>query len=310
MEWIVTTGRTVDEAKEAALDQLGVAEEDVEYEVEQQAQTGLFGRLRSEARVRARVRPMQPRPKIDRRPERRRGKGKEGGGRSGGQRGKGRSEPDSKGSRSGSPPSSSGTRKSGGAPEKAKSTESTDDDAHKTPRPEKNAASTATKGGPVEGTTIPLDGHAELMRVWVEGLVEAFDLDDAEVGIRVDDDEHAEVVVDGSDIGLLIGNKGATLQAVQTLARSVAQRQADGSLEGRVGVDIGGYRQRRREALERFAREVASTVVEAGESQRLEPMGSADRKVVHDALTDTEGVQTRSVGEEPNRCVVIEPADG
>lgn len=161
----------------------------------------------------------------------------------------------------------------------------------------------------MEGTTIPLDGHAELMRVWVEGLVEAFGLDDAEVGVRVDDEEHAEVVVDGADLGLLIGTKGATLQAVQMLARSVAQRQAEGPLEGRVGVDVGGYRQRRREALERFAREVADKVADSGESRRLEPMGSADRKIVHDALTAMAAVQTRSVGEEPNRCVVIEPSD-
>ena len=72
MEWVVTTGRTVEEAKEAALDQLGVDEQDAEMEVVQEPQKGLFGRLRAEAQVRARVRPTAPRPKVDRR-ERRRG---------------------------------------------------------------------------------------------------------------------------------------------------------------------------------------------------------------------------------------------
>jgi spoIIIJ-associated protein len=72
MEWVETTGRTVEDAKEAALDELGVDEADAEFEVVAEAQTGLFGRLRSEARVRARVRPTAPRSKDDRRDRRER----------------------------------------------------------------------------------------------------------------------------------------------------------------------------------------------------------------------------------------------
>src|SRR5437588_5869993 len=72
MEWVETTGRTVAEAKDAALDQLGVDEHDAEFEVLEEPKSGLFGRLRSEARVRARVVPTEPRPKVERR-ERRRG---------------------------------------------------------------------------------------------------------------------------------------------------------------------------------------------------------------------------------------------
>ena len=71
MEWVETTGRTVDEAKDAALDQLGVDEQDAEFEVLEDAKSGLFGRLRQEARVRARVRPTTPRPKVDRRDRKR-----------------------------------------------------------------------------------------------------------------------------------------------------------------------------------------------------------------------------------------------
>ena len=72
MEWVETTGRTVDDAKEAALDQLGVDERDAEFEVVEEPRTGLFGRMRGEARVRARVRPVVPRPKVERRDRRRR----------------------------------------------------------------------------------------------------------------------------------------------------------------------------------------------------------------------------------------------
>src|SRR5712692_3901209 len=71
MEWVEVTGRTLEEAKEAALDQLGVDEQDAEFEVLEAPKSGLFGRLRSEARVRARVVPTAPRPKVDRRERRR-----------------------------------------------------------------------------------------------------------------------------------------------------------------------------------------------------------------------------------------------
>ena len=70
MEWVETTGRTVEEAKEAALDQLGVDEQDAEFEIVEEPRFGLFGRLRSEARVRARVRPTKPRAKEERRDRR------------------------------------------------------------------------------------------------------------------------------------------------------------------------------------------------------------------------------------------------
>src|SRR4051795_13033951 len=85
MEWVETTGRTVEEAKDAALDQLGVDEHDAEFEIVEEPKVGLFGRLRNEARVRARVRPTTPRPKDDRRNRRRRD-GKRGAGSGGGGR--------------------------------------------------------------------------------------------------------------------------------------------------------------------------------------------------------------------------------
>ena len=71
MEWVETTGRTTDEAKDHALDQLGVDESDAEFEILEEPRPGLFGRIRGEARVRARVRPTAPRPKAERRDRRR-----------------------------------------------------------------------------------------------------------------------------------------------------------------------------------------------------------------------------------------------
>src|ERR671928_1264797 len=87
MEWVEVTGRTIEEAKDAALDQLGVDEAEAEFEILEEPKAGLFGRLRSEARVRARVMPTAPRPKADRRERRRPRKGRtgsDGGGGDGG----------------------------------------------------------------------------------------------------------------------------------------------------------------------------------------------------------------------------------
>ena len=71
MQWVETTGRTIEEAKNTALDQLGVADTDAEFEILEEPKAGLFGRTRGEARVRARVRPRSPRPKVERRDRRR-----------------------------------------------------------------------------------------------------------------------------------------------------------------------------------------------------------------------------------------------
>jgi spoIIIJ-associated protein len=155
---------------------------------------------------------------------------------------------------------------------------------------------------------VSLEEQGEIVQDFLDGLVEAFDLD-GEVRSEEVDEEMLEVQVVGDDLGLLIGPKGATLAAVQELARTVVQRKAEGSPRGRFRIDVGGYRQRRREALERFAQNVAQEVKDSGVQKALEPMNSADRKVVHDTVNEIGGVATTSEGEDPRRRVVILPAD-
>jgi spoIIIJ-associated protein len=116
-----------------------------------------------------------------------------------------------------------------------------------------------------------------------------------------------DVRVDGEDLGLLIGPGGRTLMAVQDLARVAAQRRL-GDHDTRLRIDVAGYRERRRTALEKFAVAVAHEVRETGRTKALEPMASADRKVVHDSIHEIEGVASHSDGEEPRRRVVITPA--
>ncbi len=152
-----------------------------------------------------------------------------------------------------------------------------------------------------------VEEQAALVHDFLEGLLDAFALDGDVIDERLDEDT-IEVRVQGDDLGLLIGPKGQTLQAVQDLSRTFVQRRATGTHHGRVRIDIGSYRQRRREALERFSREVAEGVVTSGTSKALEPMNPADRKVVHDTVNGIDGVVTASEGIEPRRWVVILPA--
>ena len=287
MQWVDTTGRTVEEALDAALDRLGVGEDDAEWLVLEEPRPGLFGRLRGEARLRVRVRPTTPRPKVDRR-DRRRRSGRDGAGSPTGQ---------AAGAENGDAVNGGGSngRTSSGERSKSKSQPAP---AEKRPSREERPVSDPAQ----------LEREREIATEFVDGLVAAFGLD-GEVSTVVDDDE-IEVAVAGDDLGLLIGPRGQTLAAVQELTRTVVHR-AMPDRSGWLRVDVSGYRQRRKEALERFTIQVAGEVVASGERRMLEPMGAADRKIVHDAAQNVEGVVTLSEGEEPHRRVVIAraPAD-
>lgn len=147
----------------------------------------------------------------------------------------------------------------------------------------------------------------EEARRFMVGLLDAFGADGAVDVVRDGDD--LEVRVAGDNLGLLVGPRGTTLQAVQDLARVAAQRRL-GDHDTRLRVDVGGYRERRREALGRFAVQMADEVRASGVARVLEPMSSADRKIIHDTLSGVEGIETRSEGDDPQRRVVIEPASG
>lgn len=135
---------------------------------------------------------------------------------------------------------------------------------------------------------------------FLEGLLEAMGLrGEVEVEI-VGQDIRARMA--GDDLGPLIGRHGRTLEAVQELLRASVQHQAAGRV--RVILDIEGYRERRREAVEEMAQEMAERALREGEV-RLEPMPAFERKVVHDAVATIEGVSSLSEGEEPRRYVVI-----
>ncbi len=153
--------------------------------------------------------------------------------------------------------------------------------------------------------TLTLEQQGDVGQEFLSGLIDAFQLS-AAVAARQVDDETVEVYATGSDLGLLVGPRGATLAAVQDLTRTFVQRHSVNRTD-RILVDVGGYREKRSAALRRFTDGVAAEVKESGEERVLEPMSPADRKVVHDAANEIEGIGTRSEGEEPNRFIVIEP---
>lgn len=265
MEWIETTAPTVEEAKEIALDQLGVDEDDIEFEVLEEPKAGMFGRTKGEARIRARVRPMTPRAKNER-----------------DRRGRGSREAGSGGAK--------GDRSGGRGRERSRA------ENPKRERPERSEPKEKVDVDPAVVTQSAVD--------FLTGLTQAFGAS-ARITTSREDDE-IEVRIDGDDLGLMVGPGGATLTAIQDITRVASQRRL-GDQDTRLRIDIGGYRERRREALGRFAMKVALEVKETGSARMLEPMTSADRKIVHDALVDVEGISTRSEGEDPRRRVVVEP---
>jgi spoIIIJ-associated protein len=116
-------------------------------------------------------------------------------------------------------------------------------------------------------------------------------------------EQHINVNITGEDSGLLIGYRGDVLNSLQTILSSIANKNTDSKI--RVILDIENYRNKRQETLENLAIKIAKTVSRTGKSITLEPMGAYERKIIHTKLQDSKYVTTHSIGEEPNRKVVI-----
>ena len=321
MDWVEASGKSLAEAKETVLDMLGVAEDDAEFVILSEPKAGLFGRLRGEARVQARVRPVAPPPKRTRRP--RPDKKREGGNRS---------RPKSSGTKEGS----SGGRGRQGSEATASSDDRGSNDESKNrdggsgadgetansgrsrsrgprqsggnqSRQQEKKASGRSSGDSEDNMeeSLTLEQQGVAAQEFLAGLIREFGLD-ATVEYSEVDEETVQVAAVGDDLGLLVGPRGATLAAVQDLTRTFVQRQSENRTD-RILVDVGGYREKRNAALRRFAEGIVAEVKGSGEERALEPMSPADRKVIHDTVNEIDGVETRSDGMEPSRYVVISP---
>jgi len=156
---------------------------------------------------------------------------------------------------------------------------------------------------------ISLAEQGSIAKEFLEGLLASMNIQ-AEITVKELDEETVELSVNASpptELGVLVGPRGTTLQALQEVTRTVVQAKSP-SRTDRILVDVAQYRERRVAALGRFAEQVATEVVATGEERALEPMSAADRKAVHDALSENADVVTRSEGDDPRRFVVVAPS--
>lgn len=143
-------------------------------------------------------------------------------------------------------------------------------------------------------------------KFFVTELVHKMGLTDAEV-VAKNGGEVVEVEVSGPKMGLLIGKRGDTLDAVQYLALLYVNKEKNSYIK--VKVDTENYRAKREETLTRLARGLERRVIREGKAVHLEPMPPNERRIIHASLQNSSRVKTYSVGEEPNRKVVVAPSD-
>jgi spoIIIJ-associated protein len=286
MKWVEVQGKTVDVAVEVAIAELELeSRDDAQVEIIQEPKPGFLGMGGREAIVKVTRAPKQRR-------RRRRGRGKGNGDsrpQDGGSDSQSRSSK-SQGKQSNQKPSNQKSKQGQGRAERGqeKKVSETQPESQKQTRDDRPEQA-------------PIEEQAEVAASFIRGLLDAFGLE-GEVTTRIDD-RVLYLDVSGEQTEALVGPKGSVMYSVLELSRTVVQRKTYGA--PRMRIDIAGYAERRREALKIYAGKLASQVLEDEEEVMLEPMNAADRKVVHDAIAEIEGVRSYSEGEDPRRAVVV-----
>ena len=301
MEWVEASGSSVALAVEAALTELGLDSADqAEIEVLQQPKPGFLGIGKQDAVVK--VMPKQ-RDKGGRRRRRKRGassatdRGRSAGrDRAGDGARKGGARSQQTGARGGA-----GGRRTGETRDRA-SSEQGEGDRRVQDEERTEEAAMEPDTPQIE---VGITEQAEVAEAFLRGLLDAFGLE-GEVTSRIDDGT-LYLDVSGEQTEALVGSKGAVMQAVLEVTRTVVQRKTFGA--PRMRLDIAGYAERRRQALTIYTQKLADRVLAERGEVMLEPMNAADRKVVHDTVAEIEGVRSFSEGEDPERAVVIAPAE-
>ena len=265
MSYIDVTGKTEDEAIRKALEQLHMDRDDVSVEILERAKSGFLGIGSSPARVR--VTYGQEEPEAPAAPV----------------------QPEKKPEPRPQPipqpkPEQPKTRK----PEPPKA-------PVKAPEPPAQAPAAAPE------QSVP-DDNARRITEFLTGLLEHMD-SPAQVQVTETEKGRYSVVLEGQKLGQLIGRRGETLDAIQQLTNYAVNSGREKRI--RVHVDAENYRAKREQSLESLARKVAAKVTRYRRSVTLEPMNAYERHVIHAALQDVPGVNTYSIGSEPNRRVVV-----
>ena len=268
---IVTTGKTIDEAIENALNQLGLDRDNVSVQVLAQAKSGFLGIGATPAKVEVTYEAPDPAPKVA---------------LSSASRSKPKAKP---------------------APKEEKKEEPKVEAPKPAPKKEqpkeRKPKAEAPKAAPKEYTPAAPGSVEERIEVFLKGLLEHMGSNAVPHAWKEEENTYM-VELTGEDLGYLIGRRGDTLDALQHLANYTVNRGIEGHI--RINVDAECYRQKREDSLRRYAQKKAQQVLKAHRRTTLEPMNAYERHVIHAALQDTDRITTYSVGTEPNRRVVIE----
>ena len=272
---LITTGKTIDLAIEAALTQLGLSRDDVSVQVLAQAKPGFLGIGATPAKVEITYEsPEAPKSAF--------------------------------GSASRSKPKAKTAPKKEAAPQVKKEAAPAPKKEEK-PAPKKEEKPRAPKAEkPQEPKTFAPAAPGsveEKIEIFLKGLLEHMGSQAVPHAWKEDDNTY-NVELTGEDLGYLIGRRGDTLDALQHLSNYSINRHVEGHI--RINVDAEQYRQKREESLRRYASKKAQQVLKAHRRTTLEPMNAYERHVIHAALQDMDRITTYSVGTEPNRRVVIE----
>ncbi|MFI5385040.1 MAG: RNA-binding cell elongation regulator Jag/EloR [Fimbriimonadales bacterium] len=278
MQSIEITGKSVDEAKKSAASKLGVAEGDLTVTVLEETK-GLFGK--SNVRIRAEVAKSTPKKAVVEAP----------------------AEPVA--AKVEEPTAETPAVEAAPKPEKPKRTRATKATAKPEPAPVEEPTEEFVEEPAAQGPNAT-EQDAEQLAAVVRDMVESASLDVTIKGTSFSG-RYVNVELDGRDVAHLVGKHGEVLNAMQYLVNIVAGRKFNNGI--RATLDGNNYRRRREEALYQLATRVAAEVKNRGEEAVLDALPAFERRIVHKSLSDYKGVQTYSEGEEPNRRVVIAPAD-
>ena len=305
---IVSTGKTIDLAIEAALNQLGLDRDSVSVMVLQQAKSGFLGFGAQPAKVQLSYE--VPDPVEEKVPE----KPKSALGSASRSKPKATALPDTAKPQPPKPeaPKAEAPKPAAPAAEPPRQDKPAAPKPPRAPRPERKFdAPKAPREPRPERKVEPPKEYApaepgsteEKIEQFIQGLLEHMGSKAVPHCWKVDGNTY-KVDLTGEDLGYLIGRRGDTLDAIQHLTNYTVNRDVDGHI--RVNVDAESYREKREDSLRRYARKKAQQVLKARRRTTLEPMNAYERHVIHAALQDMENITTHSTGVEPNRRVVIE----
>ena len=280
---IVTTGKTIDLAIEAALSQLALDRDSVSVQVLAQAKPGFLGIGAAPARVQVTYEAPDPKPEA---PRSALGSAS-------------RSKPKAAPVKKPEAPKAESKPEAPKAAPKAEAPRAEKAPVKKAEAPKAEKAPAAPKVyAPAEPGSVE-----EKIEQFIKGLLEHMNSQAVPHAWKENDNTYMVDLV-GEDLGYLIGRRGDTLDAIQHLANYSINRGIEGHV--RINVDAEEYRQKREDSLRRYAHKKAQQVLKAHRRTTLEPMNAYERHVIHAALQDTDKITTYSVGTEPNRRVVIE----